>query len=134
MVTATKVEGAVKQRRYTCSESVAITKNTILTLTDPRTAAEVSATPNPAGYAFAGITSMDKEASDGSTSVSAWVEGIFEMRSSGAITAGRLVKSVGLGEVMEALNTEIASGAIVGRALETAADQEIINVSVGSVI
>ena len=137
MPTATKVEltnSTGNQRRYTCADGADISIGTILTLTDPRTAAAVSATSSALGYAFAGIASMDKEALDGSISISAWTSGVFEMEASGAITVGKMVKSCGNGEVMQAVAGDAVSGAIVGRALETAGDTEVINIAVGQVV
>lgn len=135
MVTATKVElyGNNQDgtpRRYTVADGTGITKNKILTLSDPRTAAEVSATPAANGYVCAGISSMEKEASDGSTSIAAWTDGVFEMSASGSITVGQPVKSCGTGYVMAASYLDIASGVIMGNALETASDKEVINVRV----
>jgi hypothetical protein len=137
MATATKVEltnSTGNPRRYTCADGVAITKGTVLTLSDPRTAAAVSTATDANGYAFAGIASMDKVASDGSTSITAWTSGIFEMTASGAITIGDLVHSVGNGEVAACPAANIASGALVGKCLETAADDEVVNIAVGQIV
>lgn len=134
MVTATKVEGTGKSRRYTCAAGTAITKGTILTLSDPRTAAEVSASPDAGGYIFAGIASMDKDSTDASTSISAWIEGVFEVSASGSITAGQFLKSCGTGYFLAASAIDIASGAICGRALETAADREVFNAYFGGLV
>lgn len=134
MVTATKVEltnNTGYPRRYTVADGVAISKGAILTLSDPRTAATVSNTPAGNGYLFAGIASHDKEASDGATSIAAWTNGIFECSASGAITVGQFVKSCGTGYFCAAVAVDVASGAICGRALETASDGEIINIKIG---
>jgi hypothetical protein len=132
---ATKVEltnGTGNPRRYTVAEGTGILKGKLLTLSDPRTAAEVSdSTTVGAGYAFAGIAAIEKVANDGSTSITAWTNGIFEICASGAIAVGRKVKSVGNGQVASALDTEAASGSIVGTCLETAADLEVVNIAVG---
>lgn len=121
-------------RRYTCASGTGITKNKMLTLSDPRTAAEVSDTPSTSGYVFAGISAMEKDSTDSSTSISAYTSGIFEIRASGAITVGKLVYNAGAGEVASVSDTNmVASGVVVGRALETASDQETINVAVGLV-
>lgn len=110
-------------RRYTCADT-AITKNSFLTLSDPRTAAATSSDP-AAGGVCGGIASMAKEV-DGSTSITAWTDGVFDARASGAIGVGEPVQMAGAGEIM--LARLAASGAVViGYALETASDQEYIN-------
>lgn len=138
MVSAVKVEltnSNGNPRSYTCAAGTAISKLKLLTLTDPRTAAEVSDTPNAAGYAFGGIAAMEKSATnDTSTELTAWTSLIAGLRASGAITAGTQVKSVGMGEVKAMVAAEAGSASWVGRALETAADQEIIEVAVGQII
>ena len=105
MVNATKVElygnnQDGQPRRYTVADGTGISKNRLTTLADPRTVTEVSATPATHGYVCAGVTAMEKEASDGSTSISVWTQGVFEMSASGAITLGAPVKSCGTGYVM----------------------------------
>jgi len=115
-------------RRYTCASGVAIAKNTLLSLADPRTAAKATT----AGSAIAGISSMAKSATDYSTSISAWTNGIFELKASGAITVGFPVISAA--DATNAQNTVMsatngASGAmVIGYALETASDADTINV------
>lgn len=131
MVYATKVEltnSTGNPRRLACASGTAITKGTILTLSDARTAAAVSDTFVSTGYICAGIASMDKDSTDTSTSISAWTDGIFEITASGSITVGQPVKSCGQGYVMAAVAADVASGVICGYALETASDDEVINV------
>ena len=113
-------------RRYTCADGVAITKGAILTLTDPRTAATCAAS----GDFCAGIASMDKVASDGSTSISAYTDGIFELNASGAITAGNPVETAAGGNYVRVAGPTASGAIILGYALETAADGEVINVRV----
>ncbi|MAF43375.1 MAG: hypothetical protein CMI54_04270 [Parcubacteria group bacterium] len=129
---ATKVEltnSTGFPRRYTVASGVAIAKNTVLTLSDPRTAAEVAAgTPLATGYYCAGIASMDKSATDGATSISAWTDGIFEVACSGFILAGQSIKSCGDGYFCSsAMVKDAASGMICGYALESGDDDEVIN-------
>lgn len=116
------------QRRFTVADGIAITKGDLLVFTDARLASRAIVT----GGNFAGIASMDKVSSDGSTSVSCWENGIFEMTASGAIDCGARVKIAAPGNyVMQAVDLDCSSMAIlVGIALETAADGEVINVRV----
>jgi len=114
-------------RRYTCASGVAISKGTVLALSHPRTAAASIAADDPC----AGIAAMDKEANDYSTSITAWTDGIFEMYASGAISAGDPVSTdaAEYNYIHSALT--YASGArIIGYAMETAADGDVINVRV----
>lgn len=131
MVTALKVDGVTKLKRMACAAGTTILKNKVLTLSDPRTCAEVSDTTNAGGYIFGGIAWIDKDSTDTSTSITAAKNGIWEVSASGSITCGQFIKSVGTGYFAAAVAVDIASGAICGRALETASDQEVINVEFG---
>lgn len=118
-------------RRFTCAAATAISKGILLQYADARTAAA----GNTKAAAFAGVAAMDKDATDGSTSISVYTDCVIDVRASGAITAGEAVCLAGLNEVMR-LATATTSQAMfttqacVGYALETATDQEIINVRV----
>jgi len=125
-------------KRYTCADGTQISKGIILTLTDPRTAS------NPSGTAYGipvGISSEEKEANDGATSIGVWTSGIFDLKASGAITAGDYVLVAGNNEVRSATLALDGAPATtsyalftrankLGVALETAADAEVINVLV----
>lgn len=116
-------------RRYTCAATSTITKGDLLTFIDPRTASYAFLT----GAIFAGIANMDKDGTEGSTSITAWTNGIFEMTASGAISVGQKVKVAAPGNyVMAATTTDTESSfaTIVGVALEAASDTEVINVRV----
>lgn len=111
-------------RSYTCTSNVEILKNKVLTLSDPNTAAEVSAASVATGYVCAGISSMDKDSTDATTKISAYTDGIFKVYASGSITAGQPIKSVGTGYFMAAVAADVASGVICGKSLETASGGE----------
>jgi len=118
-------------RRFTCASGVAITKGTVLQLTEPRTASEVSGPEQP----LCGIAAMDKSATDFSTSITAWTDGIFDVVASGAISKGAPLVSAGANDLKIATNATgaFSSGAsIIGYALEDAAANitEKINVRV----
>lgn len=118
-------------RRYTVASNVAITKGTILALTDARTAIAASATGQP----IAGIAAMAKSATDNSTSISVWTDGVFEAIASSAVTAGAAVMSAGIGGTNYVIDAEAtcvaASGAaIIGYALGTGSDEETINIRI----
>jgi len=114
-------------RRYTVADGTGIPKGTLLELTDPRTV-KLASTNN---CALGGIAAFEKVASDGSTSISAWTDGIFEMVASGSITIGHPVKATG-GSVnkIEAADAADIGAQILGYSLETATDGETINVRV----
>ena len=115
------------QRRFTCANATGITKGTILKFADPRTASASTGTAD----IVAGIAAMDKVANDGSTSISVWTNGIFELYASGAIAVGANVVTAAPGNYVKAVTDETASFAIVvGHALEAASDGEVINVRV----
>ena len=122
------------QIRYTVADGTQISKGVLLKLTDPRTAILYDVLTTSGAVQAAGIAAHDKEASDGSTSISVWTNGVFDMVASGAITVGNPVVFLGhnkIGEYYFAGTQNPASfGVVVGRALETAAHDERINVKV----
>ena len=112
--------------RFTCASGTAIVKGTIMELSEPRT---VTAN-NGAADIFAGIASAEKTANDGASSIACYTKGIFDLYSGGAaITAGDLVITSGANTIKTAATW--ASGALVGKALETASAGEVIAVAVG---
>lgn len=113
---------------FKVADGTGIEKGTILKLTDPRTAIASSGS----GDAFAGIAAMEKVANDGSTKISAYKYGVFELKDSGTgITAGELVSTDGANLIKTATEAEVAAGGAIGKALETAAANEVIEVMVG---
>ncbi len=106
----------------TCADGVAITKGTILKLSDPNT---VSVTAGDTD-AVAGIAAEDKVASDGKTKIGVYKRGIFKgFAGAAAVTVGKgLITDTATGAANELVNADVNSENIVGRALETAADTE----------
>ena len=115
----------------TVADGTAITKVTILKLSDPNTAAASSAD----GDIFLGIASVDKVANDGQTRMAVWRHGVFDMKDSGAgITAGDPVKIAGANLIATADDATAAGlKEVVGIALQTAAANEVIEVLVGGI-
>lgn len=110
---------------FIVADGTAITKGTILKLTDPKTAIISTATNDP----IAGIAARDKIASDGTTELSVYKKGVFEVVASGAITCGAPVISAASATqpnlVKQPTSLVASSGAaIMGYALETASDAE----------
>jgi len=132
--TITKVEltnSTGNPRRFTIADANAISKGDLLSLVDPRTASYAESTT---GLPAAGIASMDKTAADGSTSISVWTDGIFDMVASGALILGEPVVFINDNYVLSALAASkaiTAAGAlIVGYAMETATDAERVNIRI----
>lgn len=114
---------------FTVADGTGIEKGTLLKLTDPRTAIISTASGDPC----AGIAAVEKVASDGSTRLSVYKRGIFDMTASGAITAGNYVGSAAdtnyPNTVMFTAGAAKFSGAaVIGYALETASDGEVVQI------
>lgn len=110
---------------YTCANATGIEKGTVVILSDPRT---VSAATVPA-QTIAGITAREKVALDGTTQISVYKKGYFDMVVSGsAVTAGTAVISAGKNYIHAASGVDYTSGAstVIGYAEETGAVGERI--------
>jgi hypothetical protein len=74
--------------RFTCAEAVSIAKGTLLELTDPRT---VIANTND-NAPVVGVCAFEKVGGDGSTTVTAYTNGIFSgLMAAGAQSTGKAV-------------------------------------------
>jgi len=108
---------------YTCADTDAFEKGTLLMLADPRTASG-SVT---IGAACVGICAREKVKSDGRTQVSVYKKGYFDMIASGAITVGTPVMAAGHANYVHALSGPTWSGSSeIGVAEEEAAADETI--------
>ena len=67
--------------QYTCAEGTTIAKGTLLELSAART---VIANTN-AAKGFVGIAAAEKVAGDGSTTITAWTNGIFDLKSDAGV-------------------------------------------------
>ena len=112
--------------RFTVANTAGISKGTLLKLTTPRTAAAATTMTD----AFAGIAAADKEANDGSTTLAAYTQGIFDLRIEEAVAAGEWLQISGANVVCGITNA-ISSGSFVGKALETSSGPDTIAVAVG---
>lgn len=110
---------------FTVADGTGIEKGALLKLTDPRTAIIASA----AGDVCCGIAAREKIASDGRTQLSVHRRGDFDMVASGAITVGHPVMAAGVpANTVKAATSAQSGAAIIGYALETAADAEVFQV------
>jgi len=111
--------------QVTVADGATIEKGTILKLSDPRTGAASSAD----GDMCIGIASTEKVANDGSTSLAAYTNGVFDLKDAGAgIAVGTPVTIGGANLVKAAAAGEAETGGIMGYALEAAAADEVIEV------
>ena len=114
---------------FTCDNATGIEKGTLLTISDPMTAA--AATEDAS---FAGIAAEEKIGSDGKTKIAVYRRGVFKMTydGNGALTVGDAVALSGSNTVKKATNANVASD-IIGVALETAATDEtcLIELNIG---
>jgi len=126
-------EGASKGYPITfnVANGTAITKGTLLSGTDLRGAIACAATSTLNN--FVGIAAMDKVASDGSTTITAYTKGIFDLTISelAGITNGAYVAVSGSNTIKAALEADFPAGNVVGKALEAGSDAEVIEVAVG---
>lgn len=114
---------------YTVADGTTITKGTILELEDPRTAKKVSG----AGVVIAGIAAFEKLANDGSTTISVYTNGIFDLTVDTGATAtlGSYVRSAAAtNEITVATTLDNETGKAIGKALETGSADEVIQVRV----
>ena len=114
---------------YDVLDTQAIEKGTLCIKVDARKASGSSGS----GEAFAGIASTEKEASDGSTTLGLYTRGVFDLYADGAIPVGAQVAMSGANKIRAAVTGEDLSGAVIGRALETATAAETIQVAIGAI-
>lgn len=125
------IETPTRFARYTVADGAGIAIGTLLKLTDQNTASATSADNDP----FAGIAWEEKTASDGITEITAALNGIWDLKDSGAgITAGAIVNIGGTNLIITSAGADLLTGSVVGKALETAAASEVIRVRVGEVV
>jgi len=115
-------------RRYNCASGTAITKGTLMVLTDPRTAAAHAV----GGYnnIIAGVAAAGKSATDHADTIACWTDGIFEAVASLAITIGNPIMASGTANCVTTADvpTVCSGAALIGYALEAASAVETINV------
>ena len=115
--------------RFKVADGVGIAKGAILKLTDSRTAIINSG----AGDVIAGIAAEEKVASDGKTDISVYTNGVFDLKVVAGQTAtiGSFVRvSATTNQVQAASTLDHETGKTLGRALETGAESEVIQIRV----
>ena len=119
-------ETPTEYARYTVADGTAIPKGTILQLTDPNTASASSAEDE----ICAGIAMYEKVASDGTTEITAALNGVWGLKSSAAIDVGADVGINGLNEIKTATTLDREKGWTMGTALETSAGAVVMKIRV----
>ena len=115
--------------RRTCADGATIEKGTLLVLSDPNTVAANSGT----GEVFGGIAAHEKVANDGSTSISCYTSGVFDLTCNAGvgITCGDVVVTSGANLIRVGTSAELSGanlGKVIGYAEETATASEVIRV------
>lgn len=115
--------------RYTVADGTGIAKGTLMYLSGDRTISAHSGD----GQIFAGIAAAEKVASDGSTTLSVYTNGIFDLTDSSAgMTLGDVCKLSGTANMVATADEAGALGPheVVGIVLETAAASEVVAVKI----
>jgi len=116
--------------RYTCQDATAIPKGSLLTLDADRRVIVATSANAP----FVGIAAFEKVASDGSLQVTAWTDGIFDIKSdTGTDVVGTLmaVSATDTNTVETGAAADLLNGSDVGYYIEagTNAGTEAIRVN-----
>jgi hypothetical protein len=111
----------------TCSDSTGIEKGALLTLSDPNT---VVTSTNTTGSVFGGIAAQEKVASDGSTTISVYTDGVFDLTNNagGTPSVGAIVVLSGVNLIRAAVAGDLLTGAVIGKLEETASASEVVRV------
>ena len=104
---------------FTVADGNAITKGSVVKMTDPMTAALTAGALDT----LAGITASDKIASDGVTQIGVYRGGIFRCYASGSITVGDPVGTDAAVNYLKSCrnvsNNSLSGSRVLGKALQT---------------
>ena len=109
--------------RYTVADGATIEKGAIAVLTDPRTVITHAAADTP----IVGIVAAEKVANDGSTTISVYTDGIFDITAAaaGVAAVGVLVAGSGTANMTTAADAnDVLQNSTVGMVLEAQANDE----------
>ena len=124
------VNGDGAGRRYTVANGNQVSKGILLYGIDARLASSAYFSTMPTNSVCMGLTSMEKKAGDGSTSITAITDAVIDAKCSGAVTFGDKGALAGSNE-LRSLATVSGAHLILSlaqfTALETGSDGEIIN-------
>jgi hypothetical protein len=107
---------------FTCADGTGIEKGALLILSDPMTVATTTGDTDE----IVGIAAEEKVANDGRTKIAVYMRGVFRgfAGAAGATAGLALISDTATGAANELVVADVNSEAIVGMALETAADTE----------
>lgn len=111
---------------FTVADGAGIEKGSILKVTDPLTAAASDGRADK----LAGIAAREKVASDGRTRLAVFRKGIFDLQLSGACSVGDSLEALGADDYVIGAPVTTSGSSIIGTALETGTDNEVIQVEV----
>ena len=122
-----------KQLEFTMADGASgtdIEQFTILKISDPNTGSASSAD----GDIFLAILAVENIGADGQTRYAGYRGGVWDIKATGApITVGNMVKIAGANLIATADDDQIElGGEVVGMALQTAANDEVIEILVGN--
>ena len=115
--------------RYTCAEAVTIPKGTLLKITDPRTVSAHSGADQP----IAGVAAMEKVGGDGSTTISVYTNGIFDITAAaaGAVTVGKVCAGSATANMFTmADGNDMKQNSMIGYCMEEASNDETVAVRI----
>ncbi|MDD5051008.1 MAG: hypothetical protein PHV93_04720 [Candidatus Pacebacteria bacterium] len=115
--------------RYTCADGTAIAKGAICKITDPRTTITMTGIDNP----IAGIAAAEKVANDGSTTISVYTDGIFDITAAaaGAQDIGKFAAPSATVNMFTAADAaDLTQNSIIGYLMEAADNDETVAVRV----
>ena len=134
MAVAVPVEGPYETHTFTVADGQAIPQYTLCFLSGATTVA-----PNTgAGQVFAGVAAMEKVAADGSTEVSGYTKGWFDLTNNSAdggptIIVGSIVSLSGANGVKLCTEAELVTGDVVGKCYEAITNGGAGVVAVGAI-
>jgi hypothetical protein len=109
--------------RYTVADGAGINKGALAVLTDPRTVITHAAADTP----IVGVVAAEKVASDGSTSIAVYTDGIFDITAAaaGAAAVGVLIAGSGTANMSTAADAnDVLQNSTIGMVLEAQANDE----------
>lgn len=115
--------------RYTCADGTAIAKGTMLQISGDRTVSAHSALNQP----IAGIASSEKVINDGSTHISAYTNGIFDLKAtaSGITPLGNIcAASANANQIVAADGDDLIQSSEIGQCLEAHGNSEVAAVRI----
>ena len=122
------IETPTEFMRYTVTDGTAIPLGTLMQLSADNTALASSANSE----VWAGVAWEEKTISDGITQLTCAVNGVADLTCGGdGVTLGALVSLSGANIIKDAIAAEILSGDVIGKALETGSEAEVIRVRLG---